>query len=303
MIYTLTLNPSVDYIVTVDQFAAGKTNRTSAEMKNPGGKGINVSRVLNHLNIKTKALGFIGGFTGEFIEKSLQNEGVETNFIKVDGDTRINIKLRADAETEINGRSPKIGQKHLDQLKKQLRQLKSGDILVLAGSVPDCLPATIYRELVQEIDSNEVKIIVDTSGQPLIESLSASPFLIKPNHHELADVFGVSNISVNEAATLGKKLIDKGVDNIIVSMAGEGALFIHRDKTILGSVPKGDVKNSVGAGDSVVAGFIASYIYSDSLEEAFRYGLAAGSATAFSEGFCQKELINKLMKEVSITNL
>lgn len=293
----------MDYIVSVDPFEFGKTNRTATEMKNPGGKGINVSRVLNNLNIKTKALGFIGGFTGGFIEQKLREEKVDTDFIQVNGDTRINIKLQTGEETEINGQSPSVDQEHLNTLLEKLHVLQEGDLLVLAGSVPKSLPSNIYYSLLKEVEELGVKVIVDTSGEALEKSFPGNPFLIKPNHHELGELFDKSDLTVKDAVHYGRRILDKGVQNIIVSMAGEGALFLNKEITLFSNVPKGIVKNSVGAGDSVVAGFVASYSQHNDLVKAFQYGIAAGSATAFSNHFCEKAEIEKLIDEIEITKL
>ncbi|MFA9559250.1 1-phosphofructokinase [Evansella sp. AB-rgal1] len=303
MIYTLTLNPSVDYIVSVENFELGKTNRTSSEMKNPGGKGINVSRVLNNLNIKTKAFGFVGGFTGRFIKDALRNEQIETDFIEVDGDTRINVKLRTEQESEVNGRSPIIHEEQVNKLKEQLQHLEAGDYLILAGSLPESLPKNFYFELMNELEGKGIYTILDTSGDALSESIHAKPFLIKPNHHELNELFGKSHESIEEIVESGKQLVKQGVQNVIVSMAGDGALLINEENVLFGNVPKGTVKNSVGAGDSVVAGFIASYHQHQDIEKAFQFGIASGSATAFSDGFCTEKNINELLQQISIKHL
>lgn len=300
MIYTLTLNPSVDYIVSVDPFELGKTNRTTEEMKNPGGKGINVSKVLQNLHIESKALGFIGGFTGSFIETALKNENIATDFIEIDGDTRINVKLKTTTETEVNGQSPTITTSHIEHLKRKLNVLQKGDFLVLAGSVPDSLPASFYATLMEELKATGAYMVVDTSGEALSESIEANPFLIKPNENEIAEMFGCKNVTKEQAVNFGKQLIKKGVQNIIISMAGRGALFLNDEKVLFANVPKGKVRNSVGAGDSVVAGFIASYVQEKNVEEAFRNGIAAGSASAFSDGFCTKETIHELKQQIKV---
>ncbi|WP_088035952.1 1-phosphofructokinase [Evansella clarkii] len=303
MIYTVTLNPSVDYIVSVNDFKLGEINRTTKQFKNPGGKGINISRVLNNLVQESTALGFVGGFTGEFIQNSLEKENVFTDFIKVNGDSRINVKLKSNEETEINGESPEISAEDIERLKQKLYALKEDDYLVLAGSVPAGLSPDIYNELLEELSSKDVKVIIDTSGKALKESLHSAPFLIKPNHHELGELFEDNEITLEKAVTYGRKIVEAGVQNVIVSMAGEGALFINKDLALFGNVPEGQVKNSVGAGDSVVAGFIASYAANSNYEEAFRYSIAAGSATAFSDGFCDQESIHRLINEINITTL
>ncbi|RBW71040.1 1-phosphofructokinase [Bacillus taeanensis] len=303
MIYTCTLNPSVDYLVEADCIQLGELNRITKEAKIPGGKGINVSRVLNGLEIKNKALGFIGGFTGRFVEEYLQNEQIGCDFVTVNGDTRINVKLKADQETEINAAGPKITEKELKQLMEKFDQLKRDDILVLAGSIPHSLPAQLYKNVMERLVNKGIKVVVDTTGQSLADVLQLKPFFIKPNHHEVAELFNVSITSVEEAVPYGRKLVEMGAEHVVVSMAGMGALFFTKDQVYYANVPKGEVKNSVGAGDSVVAGFLVSYVTNGDLTEAFRYGVTAGSASAFSKGFCTKELIEELISEVQIKNV
>jgi len=300
MIYTVTLNPSVDYIVEVDNFDVGKLNRTSFETKYPGGKGINVSRVLSRLGIKTRALGFLGGFTGEYIERYLQNEGIETDFIKVDEDTRINVKLKTDIETEINGQGPRINDEQLSDLVKQIGCLTFDDILVLAGSMPSSLPASFYTQMTEMCSQKGCKVVVDTSGKSLLDVVPYQPFLVKPNHHELSEIFGVDITSVDDSTFYGKKLIELGAQNVIVSMGGNGALFLNKEIALLAEVPKGEVKNSVGAGDSVVAGFIGSVDMKTDLETAFLNGVSAGTATAFSSDLCTVEDVEKIKENVKL---
>ncbi|WP_100371699.1 1-phosphofructokinase [Bacillus sp. FJAT-45037] len=303
MIYTLTLNPSVDYIVSVDGFKLGETNRTTEERKVPGGKGINVSRVLKQLQVESQALGFVGGFTGQFMKASLKQENITADFIEVAGDTRINIKLKTGTETELNGQSPLITMEHLNSLKTKLQKIKDGDFLVLAGSVPKSVPSSIYSTIMREMKGRGVQVIVDSSGPALKEALADQPFLIKPNHHELAELFQYEEVSIEHAVELGKKALDQGAQNVIVSMAGEGALFINNEMTLTATVPKGEVVNSVGAGDSVVAGFLAALKKEQSLEDSFRYAIAAGSATAFKDGFCTVPEIEKLERDIKINKL
>lgn len=302
MIYTVTLNPSVDYIVTLDQFEAGLVNTVDAETKFAGGKGVNVSRVLHRLGYESKVLGFVGGFTGEFIETALENEGLSPNFIKVSGDTRINVKLKTELETEINGLSPEIKENSIEQLCKQLERLEAGDIVVLAGSVPASVSPTIYSKIIQLLPEG-VKAIVDTKGQALKEVIESKPFLIKPNHHELGEFFGVTINSVEDATHYGKKLQKMGVKNVIISLAEKGAVFLSADGVFIGNAPKGIVKNSVGAGDSVVAGFLSSYLKSGDLINAFKTGIAAGSASAFSDEFCSHGEIEKLKPQIQVQSI
>ncbi|WP_421385086.1 1-phosphofructokinase [Bacillus salacetis] len=304
MIYTLTLNPSIDYFVTVDALNLGETNRMEHESKAPGGKGINVSRVLTSLGIQNKALGFLGGLTGQYIQDELKKENVDTDFVHVDGDTRINIKLRGEQETEINGNGPVISDEAISALTGQLDVLKEGDILVLAGSIPPSMPSDFYEQIIKQLVNNGVKIVVDTTKEKLLNILKYKPFLIKPNHHELGELFDVSIETKEDAIPYGKKLVEMGAQNVIVSMGGKGTLyFTEQDAQFaqFAPVPPGSLVNSVGAGDSVVAGFIASFEQSGDELKSFKFGAAAGSATAYSSGFCTKETIDKLLNEIETT--
>lgn len=303
MIYTLTLNPSVDYIVELDHFELGDLNRSISEAKFPGGKGINVSRVLKQLGVTSKVLGFIGGFTGNYIDVYLQNENIKTDFVEVGEDSRINIKLKTGQETEINANGPKISKDHFQLLKQKIQKLSSDDMLVMAGSIPKTLPKTTYEDLVKICKENGTAIVVDAEGDLLNKVLSYNPFLIKPNHHELGELFSTTITNREEVVPYGKKLIDMGVKNVIVSLADKGAVFINNEMALIADVPKGKVKNSVGAGDSMVAGFLAQYQKTASFKEAFRYSVAAGSATAFSLGLCKKETVEKYLSQVTIREI
>ncbi|RKL66813.1 1-phosphofructokinase [Salipaludibacillus neizhouensis] len=301
MIYTVTINPSVDYLVELNDLSIGKTNRAVAQRTVPGGKGINVSRVLKTFDTETKALGFIGGFTGEFIQDELRKEKVTTDFIETVGQTRINVKLQMDAETEINGQAPEITEKHITKLLEKLDSLKEGDILVLSGSVPSVLPSDIYKRMIARVQEKKVVTFLDTSGAPLKEAIQASPFLIKPNQAELEDLYGEKITNLTDAIRLAKRAVEEGVQAVLVSLAGEGAVFVGKDFIYTANVPKGTVRNSVGAGDSMVASFIYYYLQTSSLREAFKYSVAGGSATAFSEGFCTLDKIEELVLEISVS--
>jgi 1-phosphofructokinase len=305
MIYTVTLNPSLDYIVEVDQVMLGELNRTKNETKFPGGKGINVSQVLKRLDVDSRALGFLGGFTGDYIEEFLTSHGINTDFVKVDEDTRINIKLKSEDETEINAKGPNITEENFEALKGKIRELTSEDILVLAGSIPSTMPESTYEELVKLCNENGTKFIVDAEGELLKKVLPLNPFLIKPNHHELGDLFNTVINSCEEVIPYGRELIKQGAQNVIVSLADKGAVLINKDLALIATSPEGDVKSSVGAGDSMVAGFIATYEKTKSIEEAFRFSVAAGSATAFSIGLCTREKMESLLPQVIVekTNL
>lgn len=300
MIYTLTLNPSVDYIVEADDIILGELNRTTKEAKFPGGKGINVSRVLRAMGTESKAVGFLGGFTGGYVEEFLNKEGIYTGFIKVDGDTRINIKLKTNTETEINAKGPEVSSLGLSLLKEQVKKFGTGDYLVLAGSIPSSMPESIYEEIVQLCNDSGTEVIVDAEGKLLKTVLKYRPFLIKPNHHELGQFFGKEISSTEEAVYYGEKLVEAGAKNVIVSLADKGAVYINESAAYIATVPKGEVKSSVGAGDSMVAGFLAQFLKTNDLKEAFRYSVASGSATAFSIGLCTGEKAERLLPEVKI---
>jgi 1-phosphofructokinase len=303
MIYTLTLNPSVDYIVKLESFQLGELNRTVNEAKFPGGKGINVSTVLKQFGSKSKALGFIGGFTGAYIEQYLQNEEIDTNFVQVDEDTRINVKIKTGQESEINALGPNISEQNFALLKQKIQHLGAEDLLVLAGSIPASLPKTTYEELVKICKENGAQFVVDAEGDLLKKVLPYHPFLIKPNHHELGELFDTSITTAEEVIPYGKKLVEMGAENVIVSLAGRGAVLINSEKVLFAKVPSGEVKNSVGAGDSMVAGFLAAYERTREIEEAFRYSVASGSATAFSIGLCSKEKVEELLPQVHIKEI
>ena len=300
MIYTITFNPALDYIVKMDKFDLGQVNRTTREDVYAGGKGINVSIVLNNLSIENKALGFIAGFTGDEIERRVREFGCNTDFVKLkEGMSRINVKMKADVESEINGGGPNISKEALDELYLKLDALKSGDILVLAGSIPKSLPVDIYEKIMNDFGDRGVKFIVDTTGESLLKVLKYKPFLIKPNHHELAELFNIKINSQEEIIEYGRKLQEMGAENVLISMAGDGAILIKNDgQAIYSKVPKGVLKNSVGAGDSMVAGFIAGYSKEEKLEDGFIMGVATGSASAFSEGLATKDKVEELLEQL-----
>lgn len=300
MIYTITFNPALDYIVKMDEFNLGHVNRSNNEFVYAGGKGINVSIVLNNLEVKSKALGFIAGFTGDEIERRVREFGCDTDFIKLkEGMSRINVKIKAYVESEINGGGPDISAEALQELYGKLDTLTSGDILVLAGSIPKTMPTDVYERIMERLQEKGVKFIVDTTGESLLKVLKYNPFLIKPNHHELGELFGVKLNNKEEVIEYAKKLKDMGAQNVIISMAGDGAVLINSNGDVTTSnVPKGVVKNSVGAGDSMVAGFIAGYLNSEKIEDGFKLGVATGSASAFSEGLATKDYVYELLEQV-----
>lgn len=297
MIYTVSFNPSLDYVLDVPGFETGKVNRASYENIMPGGKGINVSIVLNNLGIENKALGFTAGFTGDALKRLLEDKGVNTDFIHLKhGMTRINVKLRAKDETEVNGQGPFIKEHHISGLYEKLGYLDHNDILVLAGSIPDSMPKSAYMDIMKLLKDKDIKIVVDATNDLLVNVLPYKPFMIKPNNHELGEIFNVEIKTKEDVVKYGKKLLEQGARNVLVSMAGDGAVLIAEDGRIYQSeAPKGELKNSVGAGDSMVAGFIAGYLESGSYERAFQMGVCTGSASAFSEDLATKEEVLALL--------
>ena len=301
MIYTVTFNPSLDYIVSVDHFHLGEVNRTSEELMFPGGKGINVSMVLKNLGIDSTALGFMAGFTGREIVRLLDETNVKNKFITVDeGMSRINVKLRSDVESEINGMGPAIGHDHIQKLYSQLDMLKSEDILVISGSIPSVMPKTMYSDIMKYLTGRGIRIVVDATGDLLMNVLQYEPFLIKPNDHELGEIFDVKIKTRDEVIPYAKKMQKKGAKNVLVSMASKGAILVAENgKVYQSDPPKGDVRNSVGAGDSMVAGFLAGFIYGNGdYDRAFYTGLCTGSASAFSDGMASETDVRGLLDQM-----
>lgn len=302
VIYTVTFNPSLDYIVSVKDFRPGMTNRTSSELMLAGGKGINVSIVLGNLGIKSTALGFIAGFTGDEIVRRLHNGGINSEFIKInDGISRINIKLKSIDGTEINGQGPHIDSSHIEQLMNRLRRLESGDVLVLAGSIPAGISDNIYKDIMDMLKDKGVQIVVDATSRLLTNVLEYNPFFIKPNQHELGDIFNVTLNTQEEVIPYALELKKMGAVNVCVSMGGKGAILVADDGNVYkAKAPDGILKNSVGAGDSVVAGFLSGWIEKKDYEYAFRKGVATGSASAFSERLATNGEVNDLIGKVTI---
>lgn len=303
VIYTVTFNPSLDYIVSVKDFRPGMTNKTSSELMLAGGKGINVSIVLGNLGIKSTALGFIAGFTGDEIVRRLHNSGINSEFIKInDGISRINIKLKSIDGTEINGQGPHIDSSHIEQLMNRLRRLESGDILVLAGSIPAGISDNIYKDIMDMLKDKGVQIVVDATSRLLTNVLEYKPFFIKPNQHELGDIFNVTLNTQEEVIPYALELKKMGAVNVCVSMGGKGAILVADDGNVYkAKSPDGILKNSVGAGDSLVAGFLSGWIEKKDYEYAFRKGVATGSASAFSERLATVREVNMLIDKVVIT--
>lgn len=298
MIYTVTFNPALDYVVTVNHFTLGRVNRTVRENIFYGGKGINVSALLANLGYKSTALGFVAGFTGDEIERGVKELGFQSDFIKVGkGMSRINLKLKSDEESEINGMGPEITAGDVKVLFDKLSGLEQGDVLVLSGSIPACIDADIYERIMEMLDGRGIRIVVDAEKDLLLNVLKYHPFLIKPNNHELGQMFGVTVTTDEDIAAYAGKLQEMGAVNVLVSMAKDGAILVAEDGNIYRQgVARGTVKNSVGAGDSMVAGFIAGYLETGDYRYALKLGTACGGATAFSDGIGTRQDIMKLME-------
>lgn len=297
MVYTVTFNPAIDYVVHTGVMKLGATNRSEKEEMYFGGKGINVSIVLRELGISSKALGFTAGFTGEAIENGLSEMGIDADFVRLKkGNSRINVKIKSTEETELNGQGPDIDEKAIAALFEKLDRLSDGDTLILAGSIPSSLPSDIYEKILERLSGRNIKVVVDATKDLLLNVLKYKPFLVKPNNHELGEMFGVELKTDEEIEKYARKLQEKGAVNVLISMAGDGAMLIDEfGKMHRCGVCKGTVKNSVGAGDSMVAGFTAGSLKGD-YEYALKLGTAAGGATAFSDGLAEKAKIDELLK-------
>ncbi len=299
MVYTVTFNPAIDYVVHTKEMQVGQVNRSESEEIYFGGKGINVSFVLHELGIPSKAFGFVAGFTGAALENGVQASGIETDFVHLkNGFSRINVKIKSEEETDLNGQGPVIDEAALQELFEKLKQLKDGDTLVLAGSIPNTLPADIYERILESLSDRAIRTVVDATKDLLLNVLKYKPFLVKPNNYELGEMFGVTLHTTEEIATYAAKLKEMGAQNVLVSMAGDGALLLdEHGKTHVCGVCKGTVKNSVGAGDSMVAGFLAGSIDGD-YAYALKLGTATGGATAFSDGLAKREEIDRLLQQL-----
>ena len=300
MVYTVTFNPAIDYVVHTGDMVLGQVNRSNAEEMYFGGKGINVSIVLKELGIESKALGFVAGFTGEAIEKGVSQMGVHTDFVKLEkGNSRINVKIKSAEETELNGQGPDIDDEAIAKLFEKLDKLTDGDTIILAGSIPNSLPSDIYERIIERLSDRKIKVVVDATKDLLMNVLKYKPFLIKPNNHELGEIFGVKLETRESVVEYAQKLLEMGAENVIISMAGEGAVFVNGNGEVyMREAPKGKLVNGVGAGDSMVAGFIAGYLTEKNLLHAFKLGLSSGSASAFSENLATKEEIMKVYSTV-----
>lgn len=303
MIYTVTLNPSVDLVVRLPHLELGAVNRTESDDKFPGGKGINVSRILKRMQIDSIALGFLGGFTGDFIRSRLEQEQIKTNFTAISEETRINVKLKSDRETDINGAGPELSKNELSEFINQFNRLTEADIVVLSGSAPKCLGNRFYETLIEAIKEKGAEFIIDIEGETLIRALPHNPLLIKPNRQELSAIYRTPLLSKEEIVPYAKKLRDAGAKNAIVSMAGDGALLLTTGGIYFAPPVRGTVKNSVGAGDSMIAGFVGHFHKTRDAVEAFRWGVACGTATAFSDDLAPGAFILELLKQVKINRL
>ncbi|HJE98395.1 MAG TPA: 1-phosphofructokinase [Ligilactobacillus acidipiscis] len=301
MIYTVTVNPAIDYIVQLKELTLGEVNRMDYDNKLPGGKGINVSRILKELGHDNTALGFLGGFTGEFVDDSLQELGLRTNFTRIAADTRINVKIKAQTETEINGQGPQITAAEVAAFSQQFEQLTPADTVIFAGSLVPSLSNDFYLDLIKIIRSKGAQFVIDTTGESLLKTLPEQPLVVKPNNHELAELFGVELNSIADIVKYARKLLGLGAQHVLVSMAADGGLMVTKDKVYRSKAPKGTVINSVGAGDSMIAGFTGTFARSKDPQEAFKYGLACGSATTFSEDLATREKIEEILPQIKIT--
>lgn len=298
MIYTVTFNPALDYIMRVDDLQSKDINRTRSEEIHYGGKGINVSVILTRLGVENKALGFVAGFSGKQIEDMLVSDGIKTDFVHLkEGYTRINVKIRCDRELDINANGPEIKREEVDALFEKLEKLKSKDYLILAGSIPKALPDNMYEKILERLDGKGVNFVVDATGDLLKNVLKYKPFMVKPNHHELGEIFGVEITALEDIEKYAKKLQEMGAKNVLVSRGKDGAALIDEFGKVhtMGNVP-GKIISSVGCGDSMVAGFVAGYVREKDYAYALKLGSACGNATAFSSGLATKNEIDKMLQ-------
>ncbi len=303
MIYTVTLNPSIDFIVRLDKIIVGSVNRMTSDDKFAGGKGINVSRILQRLGVANTATGFLGGFTGRFVEDGLKAENIRTKFVKVDQDTRINVKIKADDETEINGTGPQISPDQLAQLEAILSGLSAEDTVVFAGSAPANLGNQVYNRLIPVAKEAGAQVVCDFEGQTLLDALNYQPLLVKPNNHELEAIFDVKINGLADVEKYAREILAKGAQNVIISMAGDGALLVTPEAAYFAKPIKGQVKNSVGAGDSMVAGFTGEFVKSADPIEALKWGVACGTSTAFSDDLADIDFIKETYQKVEVEKL
>lgn len=303
MIYTLTLNPSIDYVIKIDQFSDGETLRSNAEEKYPGGKGIMVSKLLKNLGENSINIGFLGGFTGDFIRKKLNELGIEEDFTNIEDDSRINVKLKYETETEINAQGPQITEEEIEEFLNYLDQLQEDDFVIISGSIPKSLGDDFYRVIVNLLEMNNVRFALDTSGKKLYKLSSYKPFLVKPNKKELEEIFEDKIDSDKKIVKYARKLIDQGAENVIVSLGKDGSIFVDNSVTYKAKPIEGKLINSVGSGDSMVAGYIYGYMKGLSKFDSYKLAASCGSATAFSPDIAEKELIDEIFKKVEVEEL
>lgn len=306
MIYTITANPSIDYVLQLDAMTVGEVNRTTSDVKLPGGKGVNVSRILNELALDSTALGFVGGATGEMFENLLQQHQLNTNFTKVSDDTRINVKINAvkqNEETEINGTGPKITADEKAEFIELLKKVGNGDVVIMSGSLPKNIETTFYLDIAKMIQAQGADFVIDTTGQALLDTLPLHPLVVKPNNHELAELFDTTFKNEQDIVDNARKLLDQGAKHVLVSMAGDGALLVTKDKVFKANAAKGTVINSVGAGDSMIAGFVGTFMKTNDPIESFHIGAACGSATAFSQDIAVKSKIDEVYQAINISQV
>ncbi|WP_047999959.1 1-phosphofructokinase [Lactiplantibacillus herbarum] len=303
MIYTITVNPSIDYVVQLPNMVLGSVNRLAHAAKLPGGKGINVSQILNDLEQPNRALGFIGGFTGTFISDALKQKGLDCHFTPIADDTRINVKIHAEGETELNGAGPDITAAEIDSFYTELADLTPDDVVVMSGSLAPSLPASFYYDIIQKVEAAGANFVIDTTGEALKKTLPSHPLVVKPNNHELADYYQTTFNSQADIIAAGQRLLAEGAQHVLISMAGDGGLLITKDAVYFSPAPKGHVINSVGAGDSMIGGFVGTFAKTHDAVESFRYGLACGSATAFSEDIATRAKIDEILPLINIEQL
>lgn len=300
MIYTLTLNPSIDYVLRIDEFLDGETLRSNSEEKYPGGKGIMVSKLLKNLGEKSVNIGFLGGFTGDFIRKKLNDLGIEEDFTRIEDDSRINVKLKYETETEINAQGPQIKEEEIEEFLNYLDQLQEDDFVIISGSIPKSLGDDFYKVIVNLLEMNNVRFALDTSGKKLFKLLSYKPFLVKPNKKELEEIFDDEIDSNEKIIKYARKLIDQGAENVIVSLGKDGSIFVDNSIAYKAKPIEGKLINSVGSGDSMVAGYIYGYMKGLSKLDSYKLAISCGSATAFSPDIAEKELIDEIFKKVEL---
>ncbi len=300
MIYTLTLNPAIDYYMSMENFQLGSLNSLEEGYTLPGGKGINVSKVLKNFSVESKALGFVGGFTGDYIKKHLNEYEIESDFIELQENTRINIKLKTkDSETEIAGKSPTISKENIEELLKKFEEIKKDDVVILSGSVPNSISKSIYADIIKLLPK-DCKVILDTRGLPFVEGLKEGVFLTKPNNHELEEFFNRKLNNIEEIIQAGKDLQALGSKNVLISLGKDGSILITEKEVYIGNAPQGKLISSVGAGDSMVAGVVYGIAKGMTLEDSYKYGIVSGSSTAFSEGLTTFEGMNSLLNKIEI---